>query len=265
MAAGTDIDLAVNDLGPLAWVLDELRKSLDTASSALRRFVRDADAARGSDMASVDAGQLRIARQHLHQAVGALEMGGLGAPAHMLRAMESAAQKFVERPDLCSEASAAKIERAGFALTDYLEAVLLGKAVSAVALFPQYRDVQELAGADRIHPADLWAFDWRWVDPQVELTQEALPYDTAVRARMDQSVLKIVKAADPKAAHMLLNTSLGLAAAQTARQPRIFWKICAAYFEALSHGLLPPELYIKQAKRSKYLMSKDETICLCKT
>ena len=70
MAAGTDIDLAVNDLGPLAWVLDELRKSLDTASSALRRFVRDADAARGSDMASVDAGQLRIARHHLQQTVG---------------------------------------------------------------------------------------------------------------------------------------------------------------------------------------------------
>jgi chemosensory pili system protein ChpA (sensor histidine kinase/response regulator) len=247
MAAGTDIDLAVNDLGPLAWVLDELRKSLDTASSALRRFVRDADAARGSDMASVDAGQLRIARQHLHQAVGALEMVGLGAPAHMLRAMESAAQKFVERPQLCSEASAAKIERAGFALTDYLEAVLLGKAVSAVALFPQYRDVQELAGADRIHPADLWAFDWRWADPQVELTQEALPYDAAVRSRMDQSVLKIVKTADPKAAHILLNTSLGLAAAQTARQPRIFWKICAAYFEALSQGLLPAELYVKRA------------------
>lgn len=248
MASGTsDIDLAVNDLGPLAWVLDELRKSLDTASGALRRFVRDADAARGSDMASVDAGQLRIARQHLHQAVGALEMVGLGAPAHMLRAMESAAQKFVERPELCSEASAAKIERAGFALTDYLEAVLLGKAVSAVALFPQYRDVQELAGADRIHPADLWAFDWRWVDPQVELTQEALPYDAAVRSRMDQAVLKIVKAADPKAAHILLNTSLGLAVAQTARQPCIFWKICAAYFEALSHGLLPPELYVKRA------------------
>ena len=52
MAAGTDIDLAVNDLGPLAWVLDELRKLLDTASGALRRFVRDADAARGSDIFS---------------------------------------------------------------------------------------------------------------------------------------------------------------------------------------------------------------------
>jgi chemosensory pili system protein ChpA (sensor histidine kinase/response regulator) len=94
----TDIDLAVNDLGPLAWVLDELRKSLETAGSALRRFVRDADKARGTDMASMDAGQLRIARQQLHQAVGALEMVGLAAPAHMLRAMEGATQKFVEHP-----------------------------------------------------------------------------------------------------------------------------------------------------------------------
>src|SRR5438105_10056504 len=88
MEAGHDHDLANNDLGPLAWVLDELRKSLESASSALRRFVRDAAHARGQDMASVDAGQLRIARQHMHQAVGALEMVGLAAPAHMLRSME---------------------------------------------------------------------------------------------------------------------------------------------------------------------------------
>ncbi|QJW83568.1 hypothetical protein HK414_03815 [Ramlibacter terrae] len=64
----------------MAWVLDELRKSLESASSALRRFVRDAQMARGEDMASVDAGQLRIARQHMHQAVGALEMVGWRPP-----------------------------------------------------------------------------------------------------------------------------------------------------------------------------------------
>ena len=31
-------DGAENDLGPLAWVFDELRKSLDGAHKALRRF-----------------------------------------------------------------------------------------------------------------------------------------------------------------------------------------------------------------------------------
>jgi chemosensory pili system protein ChpA (sensor histidine kinase/response regulator) len=244
----SDIDLATNDLGPLAWVLDELRKSLESASGALRRFVRDAGMARGSDMASVDAGQLRIARQQLHQAVGALEMVGLGAPGQMLRAMEGAVQKFVERPELCSEAAAAKVERAGFALTEYLEGVLLGKPASSVALFPQYRDVQELAGSDRIHPADLWSYDWRWVEPETPAVDKPLPYELALRSRMDPAVLKIVKSADAAAARELAEISLGLAAAQSAaRQPRIFWKLCAGYFEGVALGLLPADLYVKRA------------------
>ncbi|HXE49654.1 MAG TPA: Hpt domain-containing protein, partial [Ramlibacter sp.] len=247
MQAATDLDLATNDLGPLAWVLDELRKSLDSASAALRRFVRDTALARGSDMASVDGGHLRIARQQLHQAVGALEMVGLGAPAHMLRCMEAAVQKFVERPELCNEPAAAKVERAGFALTEYLEGVLQGKSASAVALFPQYRDVQELAGTDRIHPADLWNMEWRWNDPASPAVSEALVYGPAVRSRIDQSVLRVVKSGEPKAAGELTRISLALSATQTALQPRTFWKICAGYFEALSLGLLPLDLYLKRA------------------
>ena len=249
----TDLDLAANDLGPLAWVLDELRKSLDTAFAALRRFVRDANLARGSDMASVDDGQLRIARQQLHQAVGALEMVGMGAPAHMLRGMEAAVQKFVERPELCSEAASAKLERAGFALTEYLEGLLLGKPISAVALFPQYRDAQELAGSDRIHPADLWSLDWRWLEPQTPAVEQTLVYDPAVRGRMDQGVLAVVKTGDGKAARDLVTLSLGLAASQAVRQPKVFWKIAAGYFEALAHGLLPMDIYVKRAA-SRILM-----------
>jgi chemosensory pili system protein ChpA (sensor histidine kinase/response regulator) len=242
-----DLDLATNDLGPLAWVLDELRKSLESASGALRRFVRDAGLARGQDMASVDTGQLRIARQQLHQAVGALEMVGLGAPALILRAMEASVQKFVERPELCSEPAASKVERAGFALTEYLEGVLLGKATSPVALFPQYKDVQELAGSDRIHPADLWPYDWRWVEPETPAVAQKLVYDPALRARMDQAVLRIVKTADPAAAKDLAECCQGLAAGQDARQPRVFWKICAGYFDALALGLLPADVYVKRA------------------
>jgi chemosensory pili system protein ChpA (sensor histidine kinase/response regulator) len=249
----TDLDLATNDLGPLAWVLDELRKSLDSASAALRRFVRDANLARGSDMASVDDGQLRIARQQLHQAVGALEMVGMAAPAHMLRGMEAAVQKFVERPELCSEQAQAKIERAGFALTEYLEGLLLGKPLTAVALFAQYRDAQELAGADRIHPADLWALDWRWLEPETPAVAQTLVYDPAVRGRMDNGVLSVVKTGDGKAARDLVTLTLGLAASQTVRQPRVFWKIAAGYFEALAQGLLPVDLYVKRAA-SRILM-----------
>ncbi len=156
-------DAAEGDLGPLAWVLEELRKSLESANKALKKFVRDTEIARGTDLASVDASHLRIARQQLHQAVGALEMVGLEAPAHVLRATEAAVQLFVQHPEKCNEKSVGVVERSGFALVEYLEILMAGGTDSAVGLFPQYRDVQTLIGAERIHPADLWSAEWKWV------------------------------------------------------------------------------------------------------
>ena len=239
-------ELAAGDLGPLAWVLDELRKSLDGATKALRRFVRDAELARGSDLAQLDASQLRIARQQLHQAVGALEMVGLGAPAKVLRSMEALAQKFVQRPELCSEDAANKVERASFALTEYLEGVLKGKTASSVALFPQYRDVLELVGGDRIHPADLWPIVWRWVDMPLPVAALPLAYDPAVRTRVDQAVLKVVRSGDPQAARAMASISLGLAANAGQVEARVFWSISAAFFEALGRGLCPNDVFVKR-------------------
>jgi len=252
-AASGENEQPVNDLGPLAWVLEELRKSLDGATKAIRRFVRDAELARGSDLESLDASQLRIARQQLHQAVGALEMVGLPEPAKVLRAMEALAQKFVQRPEFCSEEAATKVERASFALVEYLEAVLRGKTASAVALFPQYRDVLELVGEERIHPAELWPHAWRWIDAEVPGASEPLAYDSAVRAQMDAAVLKVVKTGSVSSAKSLRDICLGLAAAQQAIEARAFWKICAAYFEALALKLCPSDVYVKRAA-SRVLM-----------
>ena len=198
----------VADLGPLAWVIDELRKSLEVANKSLKRYVRDAEAARGTDLASVDASQLRMARQHMHQAVGALEMVGLLAPAHMLRAMEAAVQQFVQRPERCNEASAALLERASFALLEYLDVIMGGVQESAVGLFPQYRDAQVLAGAERIHPADLWPVEWRWIRPDVDLDGAvSLAGDGSDRGRMDQAVLRLMQKGDTTAAAELRDLS----------------------------------------------------------
>ena len=240
-------DHAVNDLGPLAWVLDELRKSLEGAAKALKRFAWDADMARGSDLAAIDASQLRIARQQLHQSVGALEMVGLTQPALVLRAMEAAVQKFVLQPESCSQDAVGKIEYACFALYEYLEGVLAGKPVSAVSLFPQYRDVQELLKADRIHPADLWSFEWRWLEPQMALLPHARHYDVEARSLLDQSVLQLMKGKAPQAARCLRDLSLGFSANQIERQPRVFWLIAAAYFEAVAHDLLGSDIHVRRA------------------
>jgi chemosensory pili system protein ChpA (sensor histidine kinase/response regulator) len=241
--------VAVNDLGPLAWVLDELRKSLDTATKALKRYVRDAEQAKGSDLAAVDASQLRLSRQQLHQAVGALEMVGFAEPATILRAMEAAVQKFVNRPELCDEAAANKVERAGFALVGYLEAVLSGKAASAVTLFVPYAEVQELAGATRVHPADLWSYPWRWQEVAGVVRVQALALDATTRGAFDKHALTFIKSGDLEACAKLADISSAIAkpAGQNAsREFKLFWRITAAFFESLAHKALASDTYVKR-------------------
>jgi len=235
------------DLGPLAWVLDELRKSLDSANMALRRFVRDAELSRGSDLAALDASHLRIARQQLHQAVGALEMVGFEVPARMLRATEALAQKFVQKPEFCSDEAALCVEHASFALTDYLQATLKGRKYSSVQLFPQYREVLDRGGADRIHPADLWTYEWQWRDVAVPAGTLPLTYDSAVRSKVDGLVLNVVKTGHPVSAAMMRDIGLGFAAHQQDVNSRIFWMVAAAFFEAMALGLCRPDLYTKRA------------------
>lgn len=250
-SVATDIDLAQTDLGPLAWVLEELRKAVGNATRAMRRFVQESDAVGpsegGTDHSAADTGPLRIARQQLHQAAGAMDMVGQAPAALLLRAMEAAVQQCVDHTELCNEDAVRRVERASFGLLQYLEAVLHDKPVSPVGLFPQYRDVQALAGQDRVHPADLWPVQWRWTDPDIASSAKPLAYDAAVRARFEQAVLKTIKSANTDAARLLRDFSLGFAAAQSAIQPRVFWKISAGFFEALSLGLCPQNVYTKRA------------------
>ncbi|WP_296509781.1 Hpt domain-containing protein [Rhodoferax sp.] len=242
-----DNELAISDLGPLAWVLEELRKSLDGATKAMRRFVRDAEIARGSELAELDASHLRIARQQLHQAVGALEMVGLEAPAKFLRAMESLVQKYVQKPEQCSDEAASVMERASFALTEYLDGVLKGKTASSVALFPQYKALLELSGAERVHPADLWPPAWQWLAVAVPDGVEPRGVGPAVRREMDHAVLRLVKYGDTEAARRLLQLSLGLAADAHSLEERTFWMVSAAYFEGMSLQLFDGDIYTKRA------------------
>src|ERR1700740_2832784 len=144
------------DLSALAWVADELRRTLEAAHKALRRQVKELEGAPGAALDGPAGASLQQARVQFHQGAGALEMVGQAEGARVLRASEQAIARCVQRPQLLDNAAVQTIERSSFALLAFLRRRLAGKDVSALALFPQYRDVQTLAGADRIHPADLW-------------------------------------------------------------------------------------------------------------
>ncbi|MES3009960.1 MAG: Hpt domain-containing protein [Pseudomonadota bacterium] len=247
-------DFATADLGPLAWVLDELRKTLDQANKGLRRFAREADAARASAATAdaplpPDTAPLGVSRQLFHQAAGALALVEQPGPTKLLKAVEAAAHAFVQEPERCTEAAAQTVQRACFALVDCLQRALGDNPVSSVALFQPYKDVQALAGADRVHPADLFERDdqpWRWLP-------SALPAGTLVgdapaqRAALDNAVLGIVRAGDTRAAQALRELSLGLAHTTPQPEARVFWQLAAALGEGLAQGLLPMDLYAKRA------------------
>src|SRR5512137_689054 len=116
----TELHEDADDLRALAWVQDELRRSLEAAHKALRRHLKEAEGLSGSDVDAVDPAVLRTARMQLHQGAGALELIGLPVPARVLRASENAVQRIMARPALAKPASVEVIERASFALLDYL-------------------------------------------------------------------------------------------------------------------------------------------------
>src|SRR4051812_30747356 len=173
-----------DDLSALAWVHGELRRSLETAHKALRRYLKEAEAVGGADVDAVDPAVLRGARQHLHQGVGALELVGLPAAATLLRASEAALQKLIARPHKLDAAAVETIERGSFALLEYLARLLAGKPLSPVAMFPQYRALQELAGAERVHPADLWPHEWSWRELPEDPSAEPRAADAATQAEL---------------------------------------------------------------------------------
>ena len=240
-----------DDLSALAWVHEELRRSLEAAHKALRRFVKDTDALASSDIDAVDPAVLRTARSQIHTGVGALELVGQPAAAMVLRASEALVQRFVTKPHKLTSVVVDDIERASFALLDYLSRLLAGKQISTLSLFPQYRAVQEAAGADRVHPADLWAVDWQWRDLPADPSAHPLQPDASTQAAIEAQLLPLMRAVDPAptAGRMSeisagLGAGVGAGAGQT--QISTLWKLASAVFEAQAHGLLRFDVFSKR-------------------
>ncbi|MGH8796385.1 MAG: Hpt domain-containing protein, partial [Caldimonas sp.] len=236
-----------DDLSAVAWVHEELRRSLDAAHKALRRFGREAEAVDGSDVDVVDPAVLRTARAQIHQGVGALELVGLPAAALVLRASETLVQRAATRPQTLTPAVIGDIERASFALLDYLSRMLAGKVVSPLSLFPQYRAVQDAAEAQRVHPADLWSVDWRWRELPDDPGATAHPADPEIHDALEGQLLALMRGAQPEAAaRRISDICADLGAGATDPEVATLWKLASAMFQAQGRGLLGFDLYTKR-------------------
>ncbi len=245
------------DLSALAWVHDELRRSLELAHKALRRYLKEQ--AQKTDVDSIDPAVLRQARNQLHQCVGVLELVNLGPAAQLPRAAEAALQRISARPKLVTPAAVDTLERGSFALLDYIARRLAGKSVSTLALFPQYKALQELAGAVRVHPADLWDQPWSWRDLRLSTTVAARRPDADTMAMVEADLLALMRGSTAPVAARMSEVFAGLAAGAQALADKTdagahtshsrlasLWLLASGFFEAQSDGLLASDAYSKR-------------------
>lgn len=240
------------DLSPLAWVQEELRRSLESVHKTLRRFLRDGDSrfsalgALAGPGSEVQPSQpLQAAAAQLHQVAGVVALVGLSGGASLLRAAEAAVAQLARQPMSVDVQAVETIERADFALLAYIARLLAGNKTSSLALFAPYRELQALVGAERVHPADLWSYEFSWRELPAEATARALAPEQ-VRAAFEATLLKQMRTPRPEYAAALGDLCAGLAAGLASPQARTLWRLAAAQFQAQAQGLLRQDVYVKR-------------------
>ena len=231
------------DAGSLSWVMGEIREALAKSKTALFEAVsQDADAQSTS---------LRHAKSYLHQADGALQIVDIDGVAIITETTEDLLERIEAGQIVLTNDVAQAIEKAYQALAEYLDELLAGGAHQPVRLFPYYRALLELRGAERIHPADLF-FPNLAARPTLPAAIHA-GADTnyqQLRKRFELALLPVLKQSDagtnPAAAAGLQSIIAEIEQAQSNAQSRTFWWVLHGFAEGVVLGKIPCERYVKQ-------------------
>ena len=231
------------DAGSLSWIMAEIREALDHSRSALVEAIRQDDDARPTT--------LRHARAFLHQAHGALQIVDIEGVALITETAEDLLERMESGQVAATPQAGQALDNAYQALLAYLDELLTGVPQQPVRLFPYYRALLELRGAERIHPADLF-FPNLAVRPQPVLAAVTgvAPVNYAqLRKRFEMALLPFLKKSDEAALASVADMLdvIGLVEqAQLTPQTRNFWWVLRAFAEGVAAGQIPAELYVKQ-------------------
>ncbi|MGI9025278.1 MAG: hypothetical protein ACR2GP_06805, partial [Burkholderiaceae bacterium] len=241
---------AAIDTATIAWLLPEISKAFDAATAALRSFRAGAA---GAERRDVDLGPLRVARSHLHQAHGALEIVELAGIPKLTEAIEELLASFEAEPEKCDATALDAIIGGCRTIVEYLEDLQGGAHQQPLYPFPAYRELLRAHNADRIHPADLFQADLSIRPPRGAATGSgrAAPGTDAFQAKLGEglneqrtafelALLRYMRNdQDTRALSALANAVAAIEAsvAATAKpnQQRAFWWVARALFEALAH------------------------------
>ncbi|MBR7799906.1 hybrid sensor histidine kinase/response regulator [Undibacterium fentianense] len=233
------------DIAPLSWVMTELREALTSAGKLLNDAV-------GQD-ADTQTTSLLQAKTYLHQAHGALQIVEVEGVSIVTETVEELIERIQADKLEISADVVQKVTEAFYAVQRYLEDLLAGNPQQPVRLFPEYRALLELKGAERIHPADLFFPSLSVQEKIPELALSLTPVDInygAIRLRFEKLLLTVLTSKDGNAKSDACLKMSGLIReieqAQTTSQTKAFWLVMRAFAESASSIDARDERHIKQ-------------------
>ncbi|MFM8767902.1 MAG: hypothetical protein ACKOD9_09120, partial [Rubrivivax sp.] len=150
------------------------------------------------------------------------------------------------------------IERALAAVLDHAERPWVDPVAQAWELFPVYRAVQHLAGAQRVHPADLWPGWAAWRELPADPFTPPRAVDSAAREALEAALLALMR--QPRAEDFQRMSELCASLGEGASPPQAtVWKLASAVYEAQAEGRLSPDVYLKRLGPRLLALTRPQT------
>ncbi|MCA1926119.1 MAG: Hpt domain-containing protein [Thiobacillus sp.] len=222
------------DTGPLNWVRGDIDAALQAALGRIQAYCVDADLTNA----------LRLARDDAHQVAGALRMVGLEGAATLAGTLESCLADISENRLAPDNALLRALRNAIEGLQRWIKELADGRGSGELALFPLYKRLRELQGAERVFEGELFFPDLRVRTGRKaaagELSQEALAAEVkTARAIFQRGLLAFLRNAGAEQGLARMREAL-LAVERIAptQAAQTFWWASVGFVDSLiAHGV----------------------------
>ncbi|MDO9467425.1 MAG: Hpt domain-containing protein [Thiobacillus sp.] len=230
------------DTGPLNWVRGDIDAALQAALGRIQAYSADADLTNA----------LRLAHDDAHQATGALRMVGLEGAATLSATLESVLDDINENRIAAGDDVLRALRNAMEGLQRWVKDLADGRGSGELALFPLYKRLRELQGAERVFEGELFFPDLRsrkQVKPGGEgMAQDALAAEVkAARGQFQRGLLAFLRNANADQGLQRMRDALAaIERIAPSHASQTFWWACVGFVDSLIARGVEADFHVKQ-------------------
>ena len=230
------------DTGPLNWVRGDIDAALQAALGRVQAYSVDADLTNA----------LRLAGDDAHQVTGALRMVGLEGAATLAGTLESILGDVNENRLQPNDEVLRALRNAIEGLQRWVKDLADGRGSGELALFPLYKRLRELQGAERVFEGELFFPDLRTrahgKASNDAMTQETLAAEVkTARALFQRGLLAFLRNVEAEQGLKRMRDALAaIERIAPSQASQTFWWACVGFVDSLiAHGV-EADFHVKQ-------------------